>query len=499
MPSYRDYSIPRKLTWMNMMVSGVALGLACVAFMAYDLLSVREAMVHNLSIQAQIIGANSASALLFNDPQSAEKTLAALRSAPNITDAAIARRDGQPFAAYGRDNVRQSLPGKFRTPFSRERILWIRNRRIEVASPIVFEGKTIGTVYIQSDVQELLGRLKRYLVIVGVVFLMSFGAAVLMSSLIRKVVTEPILDLAKAARIVSRDRTYSVRVPPTRNHDELSMLIETFNTMLQQIEAGDTALREAQESLEQRVRLRTEQLRAANADLEAFSYSVSHDLRAPLRHIASFSRLLAEESASMMDDDGRRYLDRIQVAAKNMAELIEGLLKLGRIGRRELACVVTDLDRLLKDVLTEMEPDFTGRMIEWQIGDLASMQCDPGLVRQVFANLISNAVKYTRRREVAIIEVGRLAEPGPPVFFVRDNGAGFDQQYAGKLFGVFERLHSAQEFEGTGVGLSTVKRIVKKHDGDIWAKGEMGKGATFFFTLAAASNGLAGAPEPSAT
>lgn len=499
MSGFRNYSIPRKLTWMNMTVSSVALGLACIAFMAYDLISVREAMVRHLSIQARIIGANSASALLFNDPQSAEKTLAALRSAPNITDAAIARPDGRTFAAYSRDPVRPSLRGQLTSPVPRQRIHWLRNRRIEVLSPIVFQGKTIATVYIQADMQELLGRVKRYLVIVGAVFLMSLGAAVLMSSLIRKVVTEPILHLAEAARIVSRDKTYSVRVPPTRNHDELSMLIDTFNTMLQQIEVGDTALREAQESLEQRVRVRTEQLRAANTDLEAFSYSVSHDLRAPVRHIAAFSRLLAEECGSTMDDNSRHYLDRIREAAKNMDELVEGLLKLGRIGRRELACVATDLDSLLKEVLAEMESDFEGRTIDWQIGDLASVQCDPGLVKLVFANLLSNAVKYTRGRALAVIEVGRIAEPGAAVFFVRDNGAGFDQKYAGKLFRVFERLHSAEEFEGTGVGLSTVQRIVKKHGGEIWAKAEVDKGATFFFALAAAGYGLAGAAGPSGT
>lgn len=481
---FRNYSIPRKLTWMNMTVSSVALGLACVAFMAYDLISVRDAMVRNLSIQARIIGINSTSALLFNDPQAAEKTLAALRSAPNITDAAIAKPDGRPFAVYSRDGVDRSLSGQRETAGLRWPFRWLNNRKMSLASPIVFQGKTTGTVYIQSDLKELLGRLRRYIVIVGVVFLVSLGAAVMMSSMIRRVVTEPILNLAEAARIVSRDKTYSIRVSPTRNHDELSTLIDTFNTMLQQIEAGDTALREAQQDLEERVRIRTEQLRAANADLEAFSYSVSHDLRAPLRHITAFSRLLGEECAQTMDQNARHYLDRIREAAKNMAELVEGLLKLGRIGRRELACVATDLDSLLKEVLAEMEPDLEGRNIDWQIGDLPAVECDPGLIKQVFANLLSNAVKYTRGREVAVIEVGRLAEERRPVFFVRDNGAGFDQKYAGKLFGVFERLHSADEFEGTGVGLSTVQRIVRKHGGEIWAKAEVDKGATFFFALA---------------
>jgi signal transduction histidine kinase len=498
MLGFRDYSIPTKLTWMNMLVSGTALGLACAAFISYDLISVRKAMVRNLSIQAQIVGANSISALLFNDPQSAEKTLSALKSAPNISYAGIYTPDGRLFAAYSRDSGDEKPPLLPQAPVFPTHVHWFGDGRMVVASPISFQGKTTGTVYIRSDFQELIGRLKRYLVIVVVIFVTSLVAVVLMSSLIRRVIAEPILQLAETARIVSREKKYSVRAPTTRNRDELSILIDTFNEMLGQIQERDAALQEIHDNLEQRVQERTVQLNAVNAELEAFSYSVSHDLRAPLRHISAFSTLLREEHGPKMDPGAQQYLKRIQDGTSKMAHLIEALLKMAQIARGELACVATDLNSLLEAVLVDLQPEIEGRKIDWHIGQLPSVGCDPGLMKQVFANLLSNAVKYTGRREIAVIEVGHIEEEGVPVIFIRDNGAGFDERYADKLFGVFQRLHRAEDFEGTGVGLFTVQRIVKKHGGEVWAKSEVGKGATFFFTLTARRRGLAGAAKAAA-
>jgi len=210
-----------------------------------------------------------------------------------------------------------------------------------------------------------------------------------------------------------------------------------------------------------------------------------------LRHISAFSQMLNEEYGSKMDAGAQQHLSRIQSGVKNMGRLIDDLLKMAQIGRKQLACVATDLNDLVKDVLADLQPECEDRKIDWHIGELSSIECDPGLVRQVFANLLSNAVKYTRKREIAVIEVGQVEENGVSVIFVRDNGAGFDERYAGKLFGVFQRLHRAEDFEGTGVGLSTVQRIVKKHGGAVWAKGEVDKGATFFLTFTAKASRLA--------
>jgi PAS domain S-box-containing protein len=229
---------------------------------------------------------------------------------------------------------------------------------------------------------------------------------------------------------------------------------------------------------------RNADLAAANEELESFSYSVSHDLRAPLRHMDGFSKLLAAEYGSALDSVAQHYLDMIQNGARSMGELIDNLLNMGRVGRQELACKSVDLGSILQRVLLDLNSECEGRQIDWRVGELPVMYCDPGLIKQVFVNLLSNAVKYTRRREVAVIEVGLVVADATSVVFVRDNGVGFDQQYVGKIFSPFQRLHHADDFEGNGVGLATVKRIVRKHGGCVWAQGEVDKGATFFFQLA---------------
>ena len=482
MLTFRDYSIPRKLTWMNLLVSGTVLLLASSGFFAYDLYTFRKGTLRNLGIEAQIIGTNSISALLFDDPHSAENTLSALQSAPHVLFAEIYTPDGRAFAAYRRDRT-GSFPPPPLIPAGQAQTYLFQSDQVALARWIAFQGRPVATIYIRSDLQAMHDREKSLAVIVGTVFLMSLLAAMWMSSVARQSIAEPIVRLAETARIVLSEKNYSVRASTTRERNEVSVLISTFNEMLAQIQERDAALGEAHNRLEQQVQERTAQLNTANADLEAFSYSVSHDLRAPLRHISAFSQMLSEEYGPKMDPIAQQHLNRIQNGVKNMGKLIEDLLKLAQIDRKRLVRVPTDLDTLLKEVLTELEPEYAGRQIDWRIGALPAVDCDPGLVKQVFANLISNALKYSRRRELAIVEVGQFEEDGTSVIFVRDNGAGFDEKYTSKLFAVFQRLHRAEDFEGTGVGLSTVQRIIRKHGGEIWAKGEVDNGASFFFAL----------------
>jgi PAS domain S-box-containing protein len=264
---------------------------------------------------------------------------------------------------------------------------------------------------------------------------------------------------------------------------ELAHANEHLQIELAERKRAEEQVRKLNEDLERRVAERTVQLVATNKELDAFSYSVSHDLRTPLRHISGFTRTLVAKHSSQLGPEAQELLKLIQDGSQKMDLMIDDLLNLARLDRREAVSEMTQLNSLVEDVLTDLKSEIDGRKIEWHIGSLPAVNCDPGLLQQAFANLLSNAVKYTRRREHAVIEVDQITIDGEAVIYVRDNGAGFDSKYAGKLFGAFQRLHTAEEFEGTGVGLATVQRIIRKHGGRIWAEAECEKGATFYFTL----------------
>ena len=249
-------------------------------------------------------------------------------------------------------------------------------------------------------------------------------------------------------------------------------------------EAKLRANEERQHDLEQQVAERTAELETVNKEMEAFAYTVSHDLRAPLRHIVGFVGLLQKRAGSALDKQSQHYMETISSATGKMGMLIDDLLSFSRIGRNEMSKKPVDLGSIVQQIIREFEPDTQDRIMHWRIADLPTVSGDQAMLRLALTNLISNAIKFTQPRPEARIEIGCLPDREKEfTVFIRDNGVGFDMAYADKLFGVFQRLHRTDEFEGTGIGLATVSRIIKRHGGRVWAESEINHGATFYIYI----------------
>jgi signal transduction histidine kinase len=476
-------TIGQKLTSIGTLSSVIALVSASIAFLVLDTRSFRESTTRRIQTDAQIVGFNSISPILFGDADAARATLQGFKADPAVISAVIlwhreGASDESRLAAYGRGGAMPSSG----TPAGLEKGGRVfSGGRLIVVEPIRFEDKVIGRLIIEAELGELRDRQRRLAAVVIAVLGISFLLAVSASRLVARTISRPILDLAETARAVSAGKDYSVRAHGG-GRDEVGQLIETFNQMLDQIQRQDAALQEARDELELRVEARTRELAAANKELEAFSYSVSHDLRAPLRAIDGFSKFLMSGYADKLDDRGRHYLERVRAGTLRMAELIDALLGLSRISRQELIRRPIDLSELAGRVAAELRTRTPGREIPIEIEPGMRCEGDPRLLVALLENLMGNAWKFTAKCSCPRIQVARRGD-GETAFFVRDNGAGFDMNYADKLFGAFQRLHSDAEFEGTGIGLATVHRIVTRHGGRIWAEGQVGEGATFYFTL----------------
>jgi len=323
---------------------------------------------------------------------------------------------------------------------------------------------------VKLDQAEAYGPARAFGGRVAAISVLAVLAAVLVATVLARGLTRPILALqAGAARFAEGD--LALRLPET-SKDELGALEHEFNAMAESLAEKDARLRADAAELE-----------AANQELEAFSYSVSHDLRAPLRAVDGFSRILLEEHGAALDGDAHRYLEMVRESTQQMGHLIDDLLAFSRLGRQELARRSIQPATLARQALGLLDGDRAGRSVEIEIDDMPPANADPNLVRQIYVNLLSNALKFTQKRERARIHVGAKTDNDEPVYFVADNGVGFNMEYVGKLFGVFQRLHRSEDYEGTGVGLAIVQRIVHRHGGRAWAEGAVDRGATLYFTL----------------
>jgi signal transduction histidine kinase/DNA-binding response OmpR family regulator len=501
-----DRSITKKLTRMNMLVSGAALLIACVAFVAYDLVTFRQAMVYNLSIQAQMAGSNSVSPLLFNDPQAAENTLSALTAATNVISAGIYTLDGRPFATYWRDAHSQTLTLP-EIPASQTETHWFKDGQLVLVRTIMFQGKPTGTVYIRSDLQEMTHRLKRYAGIAAMVLSASLIAALLVASIFQRAVAEPIVHLAEIARIVSRDKNYAMRATPTGKWDEPDILIGAFNEMLGQIQEREGALQQAHDELERRVEERTAELETAKQEVEEFSYSVvrakeeveraskfkdqflstmSHELRTPLNAVLGFSDLLADERYGTLNDRQQRYVSHIHSGGKHLLKLISDILDLSKIeaGRMELTREDVTVASAFVEVISALYPlaEKKSQALLQQVDPNLRVHADAMRFKQVLMNLVGNAIKFTP--DGGRIELAARKVDDQVKIEVRDNGPGIPPEQQQRIFEAFFRLtETGSATEGTGLGLAITARLVELHGSKLGIESQPGEGTCFYFSL----------------
>ena len=495
MLKFRYYTIAKKLTWTNMLVSGAALLLACSAFFAYDFYTFRASMVRNLSLEAEIIGSNTISALLFDDPQSAGKTLSALAISPSIMNAAIYQPSGQLFATYARTSG-EVPPSLHDLPAGQTTTHWFENNQIILVDSIVLDGKNVGFVSIRSDLQAINTRLRSYTLITAIVLLISLVVALLISEVSQRVISQPIVQLAETARTISHEKSYSIRAVTTANRDEVSTLIDSFNEMLNQIQERDTALLRAQDELEKRVEERTEQLAAANKELELrnrevehatqlkskFLASMSHELRTPLNAIVGFSDLLAEQAPGQLNSKQLRFVQHIKQGSTHLLQLINDILDLSKIeaGQLEFRYEDFEIKDALPEVLSTIRPLAMAKNITVDESSTAGLfiYADRVRFKQVLYNLLSNAVKFTPNG--GRVEIKAYNQAKKVHVSVSDTGIGIRPEDHTLVFEEFRQVEgSTNAHEGTGLGLAISKRLVEEQGGTISLESELGKGSKF--------------------
>lgn len=477
----RRRSISSMLTWMNVLVSGIALTLAYISFLGYNLFAYRQAAVTSLSGEAQLIATNTASAIIFNDQASAQQTLSAVANSNDVNAAAIYTGSETPFVQYVRAGAPLLSPRDFAA--SDVKKTWVDGLDILTAARVIVQGKTIGTVYIWAHLSHMRTQAVRYGTIAGTILLLCLGAALIVGAIFRRVLAHPVVAFADTARLVTRYRDYSIRFTPARRYNELVLLTDAFNEMLAEIQERDAALGQAKAELEGRVEERTAQLQAANRELEAFSYTVAHDLRGPLQAIQNICHLIVEDERRHPSEAKSPMLAQLGASVTAMSNTIDDLLDLSRSSSAALHLSRLDLSMLATSILDMLAKTDPKRQVITVVQPRCFINADPGLMQIALQNLLRNAWKFTGHTDPATIEFGTIVKNGATIFYVRDNGAGFDPDKANRLFKPFQRLHAATEFPGTGIGLATVQRIIRRHGGEVWAEGDIEKGATFYFTF----------------
>ncbi|MGN6186327.1 MAG: ATP-binding protein [Thermoanaerobaculia bacterium] len=471
MTKLRDLPIRRKLNFVIFVVCASALVLSAITLGVLDTNRTRARMVYDSTVIADVLAQNTQASLAFGDPEAATRTLHALGSAPEFVVACIYDAEGRQFAQYIRGDRKPHFTVK---PSADGHVF--ANGVLGLYRPVMLGDKRVGTIYVEASLTRIYDRLRQLALVELGVITGALLIAFVITQQMQNVITKPLFELTNASRAVAERGDLTVRATRLGN-DEIGELTSVFNQMLE-------GLSQSTEELESKVRERTAQLQRSNHELESFSYSVSHDLRAPLRAIDGFALMLDEDYGATLDEDGRRLLSVVREEARRMGLLIDDLLDFSRLSRQALRPAPVNLETMAEDIISTLRQANPERTIELVCTPLPPALADQATVRQVLVNLLSNAVKYSKREGVIRIEFSGARDGALNQYSVRDHGVGFDMRYVDKIFGVFQRLHG-DEFEGTGVGLAIVERIVARHGGTVRAEGKIGEGACFHFTLPA--------------
>jgi len=435
---------------------------------------------------AQSLAVSSLSWVLANDVVGLQEVVRSFQNYPELRYAIVISPAGRVLAHSDATKVGQFISDEkslalFKAP-PKTQTMTDNESMADAAVPISINNRHVGWARIGLGRENISSQLRTMMRDRAFFVLLATALSLLAAMLITNRLGRHIGSLIRVAEEVHAGN-FATRAIIPGGEDEITKLADSFNLMLDALARNEKELRALKDDLEIRVAERTAQLATANQDLEGFSYSVSHDLRAPLRAIDGFSLILLEDYSARLDDEGKRLLNVVRDNTAKMARLIDDILLFSRAGRLELALVEVDMEALVRSAWEELAPALGARNVQFEVKALPRACVDHSALAQVVTNLLANAAKFTRPRDPAVIEVGGSKGESENVIYVKDNGVGFDMQYAPKLFGVFQRLHGMDEFEGTGIGLAIVKRVITKHGGRVWAEGKVNEGASFFFAL----------------
>ncbi|MFL1453175.1 ATP-binding protein [Marinobacter sp. GN3S48] len=473
---WRYWRLKTKLLFLTLFTSALGIALLCASLIFVENRNYRKQLESELHVIAGILAEQSAAALVFEDNEQLKSIISSLERIETIQQACVYDQQGNVMTFLANMDTREC------PSVNRQLKVGFVDEVYRLLMPVNLDNETVGQLFLSSHLEVLRGHIRTFVFVaigIGAVILV---ALVFLALRLQRIVSDPILKLSETAERIAQDHDYSIRAPVSGT-DELGRLGNTFNEMIGTIQQQNRRILESRDSLERIVEARTSELSMANRELEAFSYSVSHDLRQPLRAVEGFGQALEEDCGDQLNETGKDYLRRIRAASVRMAGLIDGLLILSRVSRQPIENQTVDLSQLLQEITDELKDISDDVPSEVHIQQDIQVMGDSRMLRVAFQNLLANAWKYSAREGKRIIDVSARTAGRRVAIEVRDNGVGFDMRYIDKLFVAFNRLHTPSEFGGTGIGLATVYRVVRRHHGEISATSKVGEGASFIVKL----------------